>query len=130
MVGSLSSAMEEVYVAKETIRKWNQQNAELTGKLFMPIEWTSEPEAVQNVDLVIGIIDNWIDNPKFIEDRIETGKPAMLFFNAAFNPSNTINGEYERVRAFENRIKGLCLCSVFSGIEELNRTLVDWIDAF
>ena len=43
MVGSLSGAMEEVYVAKETIRKWNQQNAERTGKVFVPIEWCISP---------------------------------------------------------------------------------------
>ena len=68
MVGSLSGAMEEVYVAKETIRKWNQQNAERTGKVFMPIEWGTTPEALQNVDVVGGIIGNWIDDAKFVED--------------------------------------------------------------
>ena len=28
MIGSLSGAMEEVYLAKEIIRKWNHYNAE------------------------------------------------------------------------------------------------------
>lgn len=32
IVESLSGAMEEVHVAKETIRKWNLQNAERTGE--------------------------------------------------------------------------------------------------
>ena len=35
MVGSLSGTMEEVYVAKEVIRKWNQENAEREGTLFL-----------------------------------------------------------------------------------------------
>ena len=61
MVGSLSGAMEEEYVAKETIRKWNQQNAKRTGTVFMPIEWGTSQEAIQNTDIVVGVVDNWID---------------------------------------------------------------------
>lgn len=38
IVGSLSGAMEEVYLAKETIGKWNQQNAERTGKLYLLVD--------------------------------------------------------------------------------------------
>lgn len=34
VVGSLSGIMEEVKVAKEVIRNWNQENAERGGKVF------------------------------------------------------------------------------------------------
>lgn len=123
MVGSLSGAMEEVYVAKETIQKWNQQNSENTGKVFMPIEWASEPEVIQNVDIVVGIIDNWLDNPKIIEDVIEAGKQVMLFFYASNDSSNTISGELELVRVFHNYIEKRCCCSGFIDFEELKRNL-------
>lgn len=44
MVGSLSGTMEEVFAANDVIRKWNQQNAEQSGKLFLPVEWKAKPE--------------------------------------------------------------------------------------
>ncbi len=129
MVGSLSGAMEEVYVAKETIRKWNQQNAERTGKVFMPIEWSTSPEAIQNTDIVVGIVDNWIDDTKFVEDCVEAGKQVILFFKAIHDPANTIYGEQKFVKAFENKIKGRCSCSVFNGIEDIIRSLIEQIEA-
>ena len=35
---SLSGVMEETYAAKETVQKWNQENAENTGKLFLLVD--------------------------------------------------------------------------------------------
>ena len=129
MVGSLSGAMEEVYVAKETIRKWNQQNAERTGKVFMPIEWSTSQEAIQNTDIVVGVIDNWIDNPKFVENCVQAGKQVKLFFKAINDPVNTIYGEQKIVREFENKIKGLCSCLDFNGIDDIRRSLTEQIEA-
>ncbi len=123
MVGSLSGAMEEVYVAKETIRKWNQQNAERTGKVFMPIEWSSAPEAIQNTDIVVGIVDNWIGNPKIVEDCVEAGIRIMLFFNALQDPINTIHGEIEDVKLFMNRVQSPCYCVCYSGLKEFEDLL-------
>ena len=40
---SLSGIMEEVYTAQEVIRKDNQENAERTGKLFLPLEEMPQP---------------------------------------------------------------------------------------
>ena len=130
MVGSLSGAMEEVYVAKETIRKWNQQNAERTGKVFMPIEWGTTPEAIQNVDVVVGIIGNWIDNPKFVEDCIKAGKQAMLLFNSSQDPTNTISGEQKKVNMFLDQMQHLCYCSYYKARAELVRSLNDRLDIF
>ena len=123
MVGSLSGAMEEVYVAKETIRKWNQQNAERTGKVFMPIEWGTTPEAIRNVDVVVGIVDNWVDNPKFIEGCVGACKQVLLFFNALQDPINTIHGEIEDVKLFMNRVQSFCYCASYNGLKEIEALL-------
>ena len=128
MVGSLSGAMEEVYIAKETIRKWNQQNAERTGKVLMPIEWDTTPEAIQSLDVVVGVIDNWIDNPKCFEDCIEAGKQGMLFFNSFNNPANTIPGELNNVRLLFNRLQKLCYCTYYNGLSELSCLLNKRLD--
>ena len=86
MIGSLSGTMEEVFTAKEVVRKFNQENAGGTGKLFLPVEWTTNLEDLQKVDVVIGIVGNWIDNPDFIENCVKAGKKVLLFFNAFKNP--------------------------------------------
>ncbi len=129
MVGSLSGAMEEVYVAKETIRKWNQQNAERTGTVFMPIEWGTSQEAIQNTDIVVGVVDNWIDNAKFVEDCFKAGMRVMLFFNALQDPINTIHGEIEGVKSFMNRVQSLCYCASYSGLKELDGLLNKQLEA-
>jgi len=128
MVGSLSGAMEEVYVAKETIRKWNQQNAERTGKVFMPIEWGTSQETIQNSDIVVGIVDNWIDNTEFVEDCVEAGKQVMLLFNSLQDPTNTISGEQEMVNSFFDQMQHPCYCSYYNAPTELVGSLNNRLD--
>lgn len=122
MVGSLSGTMEEVYVAKETIRKWNLENAERTGKLFLPTEWSVKVNP-DEVDVVIGIVGNWIENTAFIEDCIKAGKQVVLFFNAFQDPKNTIPNEYDDVYFFKNKIQELCVCYEYSGTTELENLI-------
>ena len=130
MVGSLSGAMEEVYVAKETIRKWNQQNAERTGKVFMPIEWGTSLEAIQNVDVVVGIIDNWIDNSGYVDNCVDAGKRVILLFNAVHDSTNTIYGEQEIVRAYLNKMSGICRCVEYNKSDEFQKHLNESLFSF
>ena len=129
MVGSLSGAMEEVYVAKETIRKWNQQNAERTGKVFMPIEWGTSQETIQNSDLVVGIVDNWIDNTEFVEDCVEAGKQVMLLFNSLQDPTNTISSEYRAVLELNSQMNDQCFCTAFKGNADVVNILCERFDS-
>lgn len=124
MVGCLSGTMEEVYVAKETIRKWNLENAERAGKVFMPIEWSVQVNP-DEVDVVIGIVGNWIENTAFIEDCIKAGKQVMLFFNAFQDPKNTIPSEHDAVKAFRDKMQDRCCCIDYNGAVELNDILSD-----
>ena len=119
MIGSLSGTMEEVFTAKEVVRKYNQDNAESSGKLFLPVEWSMKPEDLQKVDVVIGIVGNWLDNPEFIEDSVKAGKIVLLFFNAFQDPKNTIQSEHDEVMAFQDRIQDCCHCVEYRGTTEL-----------
>ena len=130
MVGSLSGAMEEVYVAKETIRKWNQQNAERTGKLFMPIEWGTSQEAIQNTDIVVGVVDNWIKDKEFVEGCVEAGKQVMLFFNAVQDSTNTISREFKVVQLFRTKNHAECYCVEYNGLTELGILLKDRLEVY
>lgn len=130
MVGSLSGAMEEVYVAKETIRKWNQQNAERTGKIFMPIEWGTSQEAIHNTDIVVGIVDNWIDDTKFVDDCVEVGKRVILLFKSIFDPMNTISCELDCVKTFRERFQGRSSCDSYTRMTDFVTLINRQLDAF
>ena len=125
MVGSLSGTMEEVYVAKETIRKWNIENAEHTGKLFLPVDWSSKPEEFKEVDVVIGIVGNWIDDTSFIENCIKSGKKVFLFFKTFPDPTNTIPSEQEIVESFKNKKLGRSFNVDYNNIAEFSDALND-----
>lgn len=129
MIGSLSGTMEEVYTAKEVVRKWNQQNAEQSGILFLPVEWSTNFEELQNVDVVIGIIGNFIDNQNFIEGCIKRGKRVMLFFNAFQDSKNTIQSEYDVVKAFRDRITEHCSWADYMGNNDLCAILNNQLSA-
>ncbi len=128
MVGSLSGAMEEVYLAKETIRKWNQQNAERTGKLYLLVDWTSKEEDIQYVDVVIGVVDNWIENIGLIESCVEKGKHVLLFFSAFQDTTNTIQSEFEEVKSFSKRFQTKCFTAHYNGGAELRTLLIEKLD--
>ena len=123
MIGSLSGAMEEVYLAKEIIRKWNQDNAESKGRLFMPVEWSTKTEELNRVDVVIGIIGNWIDNSAVVEECAQIGKKVILFFQTYRNPKVTIPGEVQKVEEFKEQIKDTCPCHSYSNKVEIENML-------
>ena len=129
MVGSLSGSMEEVYAAKEVVSKWNQRHAKATGKLYLPVEWTTDPKEVQNIDVVIGIVGNWLSDHAFIQRCVEAGKTVLLFFNAYQDPRNTIQSEHDEVKAFRESIKGCCYCADYSNIAELRHKLDEKLTA-
>jgi len=129
MVGSLSGAMEEVYVAKETIRKWNLENSEREGKLFLPVELSSQPEDFSHVDFLICIIGNRIENAVIVEYCLSQGKDVLLFFNAYCDPKNTIPSEEALVGQFRNVMQGRCPWEVYDGIGDLCRMLNDRLSA-
>lgn len=127
MIGSLSGTIEEVFTAKEVVRKYNQDNAESSGKLFLPVEWSMKPEDLQKVDVVIGIVDNWIDKPVFIEDCVKAGKKVILFFNSFAAPGNTIESEHQAVAAFRERVQSHCRCLEYRGTAQLKQRVEEAI---
>lgn len=123
MVGSLSGSMEEVFAAKETIRKWNLENAKRTGKLYMLTDWSVKDDQLQDLDVVVGVVGNWAKNTSLIEDCIKDGKIVLLFFNAFQDPMNTIASEQDAVMAFRNKMQPHCICELYNSIIELNSKL-------
>ena len=128
MIGSLSGTMEEVFTAKEVVRKYNQEKTESTGKLFLPVEWSMKPQDLKNVDVLIGIVGNWIDKPEFIEDCLKAGKKVKLFFNSFHDPQNSIQTEVDDVEEFRLKIKNQYLCYDYNGPADFEKVLSSAMD--
>ena len=114
---TLSGIMEGVYVAKETIRIWNQNYAGSTGKLFLPVE------DIQNAEIIVGIVGNWVEHTTLIDDSLKAGKKVLLFFNEYQDPNNTIDVEYKAVADYKRAKQLICPCASYIGAPELSRML-------
>jgi hypothetical protein len=112
----LSGMMDETHLAQEIIRKWNQENARSEGKLYLQIPETSTPG---EADVVIGIVDNYIDETKadVIEASVKAGKKVLLFFSEYQDPENTIPAESISTQEFRRKMEAKCYCCAFSGKE-------------
>ena len=118
----LSGIMDEMHLAQEVIRKWNQENAQNEGKLFLQIPEASTPG---EADVVIGIVGNFIDNAKadVIEASVKAGKKVLLFFSEYQDPENTIPAEVEVVKALRHKMESECSCHSFNGRSSFERDL-------
>ena len=119
--------MEEVYIAQEVIRKYNQENAEQTGKLFLPVEGDA---TASDADVVIGIVGNYIEKAEVIEEAVKAGKKELLIFSKYQDPKNTIPVEYKDVEAFRKDMKVKCVCCDFNGKEDLATLLMIQLTKF
>jgi len=117
----LSGIMEETYVAQEAIRKFNQENAERTGKLFLPV---ADNATANDSDMVIGIVGNYIEKAEVIEEAVKAGKKVLLFFSKYQDPENTIPAEGKAVEAFKKKMESKCVCCEFNGKAIFEASLV------
>lgn len=109
----LSGMMDETHLAQEVIRKWNQENARSEGKLYLQIPETS---TLGEADVVIGIVDNYIDKTKadVIEASVKAGKKVLLFFSEFQDPENTMDSELRIVEAFRESSLEQCVCVAYN----------------
>ena len=73
----------------------------------------------QSADVLVGVVDNRIENKELVVESLNAGKRVMLFFNAFANPNNTIPNEQSAVMAFRNQIQQHCFCAEFSRVAQL-----------
>lgn len=114
--------MDEMHLAQEVIRKWNQENARSEGKLYLQIPETS---TLGEADVVVGIVDNYIGKTKadVIEASVKARKKVLLFFSEYQDPENTIPAEGKVVKAFRQKMESVCLCLSFNGRSSFERVL-------
>lgn len=130
MVGSLSGIMEDEYVVKDVIRRFNKQNAQVSGRMLLPAELTTNPAALAHVDMVIALVGNWVGDLRVIDHSLAAGKRVILLFNAYTDPGNTITSEHQATFAFRERIQSHCLCLEYRDLAELEQRVEEVINAW
>ena len=120
---SLSGMMDETHTARETVSRFNQQNAASTGWLFLPVD---DP---LDADVVIGIVDNWVKDTGWVDDCIRQGKHVTLLFSAFQDPNNTIPCEHSEVEAFIESLQSRCQCVAYRNPTELKEKVTETLQA-
>ena len=118
----LSGIMEEVYTAQEMIHKYNQENAERTGKLFLPVAGDA---TASDADVVIGIVGNYIEKAEVIDGVVKAGKKVLLLFSKYQDPENTIPAEVMVVDVFKKEMESKCVCCVFNGKADFESAMAE-----
>lgn len=121
-VVSLSGMMEEIYATKQAIQQWNQDNAEHTGKMFLLVD------GPQSADVLVGVVDNRIENKELVVESLNAGKRVMLFFNAFADPNNTIPNEQTAVMNFRSQMQQRCFCAEFSRVAQLTKLINEQLE--
>ena len=124
-IPSFGVALEEEHIAREVIARWNIEEREKHGVVFLTI-----PNNYKGItpDIYIFIIDNYVDEQK-VEVAIQTDAKVMLFFNSHHDENNTIESEVKAVEEFRNEMKSKCVYCEFGGKEEFEKVMVEALQA-
>ena len=125
-IPSSGVALEEEHIAREVIARWNIEEGEKHGVVFLTI-----PSNYRGItpDIYIFAIDNYVDEQK-VEAAIQTGAKVMLFFRSHHDEKNTIESEVKKIEAFRENVKDKCVCTEYnnnSGFEEALQIQLDRI---
>ena len=126
MIGCLGGIMEEVHQAKMVVKEWNDENAKQTGKVFLPFDWSDNSDIINYVDIIVGIVGDWVDNARFIDKCIESGKKVVILYQKNHDPNNSIPGEIKTIRDFIERIKPNTSCFSFDARDEFKDLLLSY----
>lgn len=95
-IPSSGVALEEEHIAREVIARWNIEEGEKHGVVFLTI-----PNNYRDItpDIYIFVIDNYVDEQK-VETTIQTGAKVLLFFRIHHDENNTMESELMTIKAF------------------------------
>lgn len=158
LIASPSDVGEEREEAVRVIQDWNDLNSASRQIVILPLRWEthSVPEynvrpqeainrrIVDDCDFVVGVFWTKLGTPtgeadsgtlEEIERVAKAGKPAMLYFShVPLDPNQISSSEFERLRAFKDKIRPNALIEKFvSGrdfrdkfAKALDRTIMDF----
>lgn len=147
MIASPGDVAEEREAIREVIHDWNDVNASSQGIVLTPVGWEthSSPELgarpqqlinerlLNDCDLLIAVFWTRLGSPtgeassgtvEEIEEHIEAGKPAMLYFSSKpVAPASIDTDQYEAVKQFKERVRDQGLIDEFDNLDQFRRKL-------
>ena len=109
-IPSSGVALEEEHIAREVIARWNIEEGEKHGVVFLTI-----PNNYRGItpDIYIFAIDNYVDEQK-VEAAIQSGAKVMLFFSSHHDEKNTMESEVKKIVNFREKVQGKCVCADYN----------------
>ncbi|MGS1014569.1 DUF4062 domain-containing protein [Rhodanobacter sp. UC4450_H17] len=147
MIASPGDVAEERDVIRGVIHDWNDVNAEHTNTLLSAVGWDthSSPElgaraqdlintrVLKNCDLLIGVFWTRLGTPtgnspsgtvEEIEEHIQVGKPAMIYFSSKpVAPESIDSAQYAKVKEFQSKLKDRGIIETYNNIQDFKYKL-------
>lgn len=147
MIASPGDVAEERDVIRSVIHDWNDVNAEHTNTILSAVGWEthSSPElgtraqelintrVLKGCDLLIGVFWTRLGTPtgdslsgtvEEIEEHIQVGKPAMIYFSSKpVAPESIEPAQYAKVKYFQEQLKRLGLIETYSNTQDFKQKL-------
>ena len=128
MIPSSGVALEEEQIAREVIARWNIEEGEKHGVVFLTI-----PNNYRGItpDIYIFAIDNYVDEQK-VEAATQTGAKVKLFFRSHHDDKNTIERELKKIEEIRVKVQNKCVCVDYDNKQDfehaLNESLLKQVD--
>jgi hypothetical protein len=147
MIASPGDVSEERDVIRGVIHDWNDVNAEHTNTLLSAVGWDthSSPElgaraqdlintrVLKSCDLLIGVFWTRLGTPtgnspsgtvEEIEEHIQAGKPAMIYFSSKpVAPESIDSAQYAKVKDFQSKLKDRGIIETYNNIQDFKYKL-------
>lgn len=121
-IASPSGAMKEERIAQDVVAKWNCQNGEGCGVVFMQVPLNDFP------DVCVFVIDNYVDAKK-VESVIATGANIALFFSMCHDPQNTMGSEIKAIEELRERVQASCVCVDYKNNAYFEKRIIEYLDS-
>jgi hypothetical protein len=142
MIASPNDVPEERQLVRQVIHEWNSVHSEDRGIVLMPIGWEthSSPEmgdraqailnkqVLKNCDLLVAVFWTRLGSPtgespsgtvEEIEEHLNAGKPAMIYFSSApVHPGSIDPEQYQALMEFKESCKVRGLIEEYDDISE------------
>lgn len=147
MIASPSDVSEEREIIRQVIHEWNYINSQKTQIVILPVGWETHiaPQTgdspqnfinkyiLKDCDLLIGVFWTRIGTEtnkaesgtvEEINEHIETGKPAMIYFSdKVIQPKDMKDEQYKKVAEFKRTIKDKAIYDTYCTTDEFKDKL-------
>lgn len=121
-IASASGAMKEERIAQDVVARWNCQNGETKGVIYLQVPQEMAP------DVYVFVVDNFVDTAK-IDAAIATGARVVLFFAEYHDANNTMASELKTIVDFREKIQNSCVCIDYKNSAEFVQRFTEFLES-